>query len=158
MANGITRVESSKSATARDTKNKLESCKDRFHIKSDSHWAGGLSNLKLTLRRVLSVKMAMQTKMLPKILTVMSKESNRPIETCLNICPEESIDKLVFNSSIIDFWKLTYLHEFLEPKYHCLSSCWLLTEKEIIITCKVLCITCAAACLVLRILAFYGFS
>ena len=99
MANGITRVESSKSATARDTKNKLESCKDRFHIKSDSH--GGLS--KLTLRRVLSVKMAMQTKILPKMLTVMSKESNRPIETCLNICPEESIDKLVFNSSIIDF-------------------------------------------------------
>ena len=154
MANGITRVESSKSATARDTKNKLESCKDRFHIKSDSH--GGLS--KLTLRRVLSVKMAMQTKILPKMLTVMSKESNRPIETCLNICPEESIDKLVFNSSFIDFWKLTYPHEFLEPKYHCLSSCWLLTEKEIIITCKVLCITCAAVGLLLRILAFYGFS
>lgn len=151
MANGITRVESSKSATARDTKNKLESCKENSHLVKIPT-VTGLSNLtfyppgpRLTLRRVLSVKMAMQTKILPKMLTVMSKDSNRPIETCLNICPEESIDKLVVNSSIIDFWKeemLTYLHEFLEKKYHCRSCCLLVTtEKEIMITCKVVCIT-----------------
>lgn len=107
MANGITRVESSKSATARDTKNKLESCKQNSHLVKIPT-VTGLSNLtfyppRLTLRKVLSVKMAMHTKILPKMLTVMSKDSNRPIETCLNICPEESIDKLVVNSSIIDF-------------------------------------------------------
>ena len=166
MANGITRVESSKSATARDTKNKLESCKQNSHLVTIPT-VTGLSNLtfyppRLTLRRVLSVKMAMHTKILPKMLTVMSKDSNRPIETCRNICPEESIDKLVVNSSIIDFWKqemLTYLHEFLEKKYHCRSCCLLVTtEKEIIITCKVVCITLHNSAVLLRILAFYGFS